>query len=144
MESLDSGTQHKLCTISLVIAVTTPAPILVWRAPYKCKLVGIKAAVGTTIVASDTVYWTVEFINRGSTGLLTTALNAATTTMLTGGITLTANVAATVPLSATAASLILAAGDIVTLTLTETYVTAPGEVTPADMPIIDFEIVGTA
>ena len=105
--------------IPLTISATTSAPILLWRAPFKSKITKIVVAAQAAVAASDTNYWTIEFINRGPAGDGTTAVNAATTTKAASLNALAAYIGEEVTIHATAANSVFAAGDLLTLTLTK-------------------------
>lgn len=138
MESVDSGEQVRTVALPITISATTSAPILVFRAPYKCKITGLAIAGQTTIAGNDTNKWTIAFINRGPLGTDTTAVNATDITdVATGGFT--AYVARVTPIHATAANSTLAAGDVVTLTLTKAASGAN-----IVMPLVEIKFKGTA
>jgi len=80
-------------------------------------------AVGTTIAADDTDYWTIGIVNKGPAGSGTTAMadaaDDANSTKATGGSGITGNVKRNLTLHGTPANLVTAAEDVLEITLTK-------------------------
>lgn len=83
----------------------------------------VSIAVGTTVSANDTNFWTFALVNKEAGGAGTTATLAATdanTTKATGGSAITADIKRNLTLHGTAGNLNTAAEDVLVFTATKT------------------------
>lgn len=117
--STAAATKELTVQLGTISATTT---ILVSAPNVASVLAGLRIAVGTTVTTSDTDYWTIAAVNKGPAGSGTTDVldtGAANTTKVTGGSAITANVARAATLHGTGANLVLAANDVIAITLTK-------------------------
>jgi hypothetical protein len=115
-----AGAAYVNATIQLeAFAISATVTVFIGKMPVKGTVVGASIVSDTAVTASDTNYWSLQVTNKGQAGSGSTAI-ATKTTMATGGVSLTAYVEQALALSGTPANLVVAAGDIIVLTLTKT------------------------
>lgn len=95
-------------------AGTAVTETVVLVAPYPLKVVSAKMAAPIAVTASDSTYATVTVATRSAGGSPTTVAVMTTKTSGSGG---TGNMTAFVPYAMTVTTLILAAGDVLTLAI---------------------------
>jgi hypothetical protein len=115
---LASGTQKLRGTFPSI--ATTGATEILLIAPFAGVLSGAIFTSVSALATSDTNYITFAVVNRGNSDAAMLAASDANTTKATGGTALTARAKRSLALNGTAANLVVAAGDVISIIATAT------------------------
>jgi hypothetical protein len=111
-------------------AAATAIEVALFRAPFAARITAVELIVSATVTGQATNFFTLNVRNR-KTGVATTV--PGTLAFSTGAVVATASTPLVIPLSATAADLLLAVGDVVTA---EKAVTGTGLLLPPGLLVV--------
>jgi hypothetical protein len=118
------STAAKTKPMELLAGTISATKTIRFRVPVAGTIAAAGLIAGTTVAANDTNYWTFGIVNKGAAGAGSTVVvdgtAAANSTKATGGSAVTADVGRSFTLTGTSADLVVAAGDVLVLTITKT------------------------